>query len=75
MLYEVITLYVFDDDGKLLWNFRVDAPLYSVTALKDSSGKVVILTSGVNKYLYKLNSTGNMLEKTTLKNEASYNFV
>ncbi len=52
-------LYVFDDDGQLMWTFQREAPLYQVEAFVDGTD-VTILTGGIQRILYSLDPSGNI---------------
>jgi len=54
-------LYVLDHAGKLSWCFTREPPLLQVCAVTGSGQDPVILTGGIEKRLYALSPTGNVL--------------
>lgn len=56
-------LYAIDHDGRLLWTFSAAPPLYQAGIAKIASGSVVVLTGGVDKTLYALSQSGEIVAK------------
>jgi lambda-carrageenase len=54
-------LYAFDHDGKNMWQFKTDAPLYQVCLARTESGEMRILAGGIEKVLYCLSPAGEVL--------------
>ncbi|MDU0354000.1 hypothetical protein RS130_08700 [Paraglaciecola aquimarina] len=56
-------IYCLSDSGQLLWSFKTnDAPMYSVTVLKDKQ-KIYVLAGSYDKHLYYLNPQGKQLKR------------
>ena len=55
------TLYAFDHDGKALWKFAKEPPLYQVCVARSKSGAATILTGGIERILYALSAQGEVL--------------
>ncbi len=53
-------LYAIDSNGKHLWSFKKEFPLYQVCAAKQPDGSSIILTGGVEQVLYALSPTGQL---------------
>lgn len=54
-------LYAIDHDGRPLWTFKREPPLYQVVVQSDSSGNVRVQTGGIERVLYTLAADGTVV--------------
>ena len=57
------SLHSIDHDGKNIWTFKGNTPLYRVSVAKSHSDTLVILTGGVERILYALSASGKIISK------------
>lgn len=55
------TLHAVGHDGTLKWKFETHPPLYQVSLLKTPEGTAAILTGGVERVLYALSKSGELI--------------
>ncbi len=57
------SLYAFDNNGKSLWTFSKEPPLYQVSVARQKDGSAIVLAGGVEQILYAISPKGEVVKK------------